>query len=133
MEFLNALEAEWQQTGDMDSGGAFSFAIQTLAPLLSPFAPHIAEELWQQFGGLGLCCDSDWPIHDPDLLREETLELPVQVNGKVRGRITVATDAAEDQVIAAALGDERVKQWLEGKQLVKQIYVPGRMVTLVVK
>ncbi len=133
MEFLNALEGEWQRTGGEDSGGAFSFAIQTLAPLLSPFAPHIAEELWQQFGGLGLCCDSDWPIHDPDLLVEETVELPVQVNGKVRGRITVATGAAEDEVMAAALSDERVRQWLEGKQLVKQIYVPGRMITLVVK
>lgn len=133
MEYLNELEARWQAADGRDECDAFHMALLTMAQLLSPFAPHIAEQLWLNLGGMGLCCDSDWPIHDPQMLVEKTVELPVQINGKVRGRITVATDAAEAEVLAAAQADERVAKWLEGKQLIKQIYVPGRMVTLVVK
>ncbi|MBN2080941.1 leucine--tRNA ligase [bacterium] len=133
MEYLNELESLWQQADGTDESQAFQSALLALSQLLSPFAPHIAEELWQRLGGMGLCCDSDWPLYDPQMLVEDTVELPVQINGKVRGRITVATEAAEEDVLAAALADERVAQWLEGKQVVKRIYVPGRMVTLVVK
>jgi leucyl-tRNA synthetase len=133
MEYLNELESLWQQAEGTDEGLSFNNAILTMAQLLSPFAPHIAEELWEKLGGMGLCCESDWPIHDPELLVESTVELPVQVNGKLRGRITVPADAAADLVFSAALADEKVAPWLEGKELVKRIYVPGRMVTLVVK
>jgi leucyl-tRNA synthetase len=133
MEYLNKLEDLWQQADQTDESQSFRNAILTLAQLIGPFAPHIAEELWQQLGGMGLCCESDWPIYDPQMLVEATVELPVQINGKVRGRITVPTEASEADVFAAAEGDAKVSQWLEGKQLVKKIYVPGRMVTLVVK
>ena len=126
MELLNTLEKQWADGGRHDHGGAFTNALEHMAQLLSPFAPHIAEELWAQFNCGGLCCDSDWPIHDPELLVEQTVELPVQVNGKLRGRISVDKDAAKDDVLAQAKGDEQVAKWLEGKQLVKEIYVPGR-------
>jgi len=133
MEFLNELEKSWQQVDSMDEGGSFRAALLTMAQLLSPFAPHIAEELWHTMGELGLCCESDWPIHDPQMLVEATIELPVQVNGKLRGRITVDRDADEQSVLAAAKAEPGVAKWLADKQLVKEIYVPGRTVTLVVK
>jgi leucyl-tRNA synthetase len=133
MEYLNELEAGWQEAQGSDDGRAFSTALLTMAQLLSPFAPHIGEELWLSLGGMGLCCDSDWPIHDPEMLRQDTMELPVQVNGKVRGRVTVASDASEEDVFAAVEASEQVAKWVSGKELVKRIYVTGRLVTLVVK
>ena len=125
MEYLNDLEALWQQADNTDESQSFRNAILTLAQLIGPFAPHISEELWKQMGGMGLCCESDWPIHDPEILVEATVELPVQINGKVRGRITVPTEASEADVFAAAEADERVAQWLAGKRLIKKIYVAG--------
>jgi leucyl-tRNA synthetase len=96
-------------------------------------APHIAEELWFQLGGLGLCSESEWPIHDPSVLVEETIELPVQVNGKLRGKIIVAREAGAEAVLEAAKADPQVAKWLAGKELMKEIVVPGRMITFVVK
>ena len=133
MEFLNTLEEHWQKHGTRDIAHSFTAALLTMAQLLSPFAPHIAEELWQRLGGMGLCCESDWPTHDPGALVEDTLELPVQVNGKLRGKIAVAPDAEQGAILAAAKADPAVAKWLEGQELVKELYVPGRMVTLVVR
>ena len=100
---------------------------------LAPSRPHIAEELWDALGGYGLCCDSEWPEHDPAALVEDTVEYPVQVNGKLRGKISVVREADAEACSAAAQADPAVAKWLEGKQLVKAIYIPDRMVTLVVK
>ena len=133
MELLNAVEKAWNQAEGRDLAGVFHYAVSTIAQLLSPFAPHIAEELWFQDGQEGLCAESDWPIHDASLLVEDTVELPVQVNGKLRGRISVDKDAAKDDVLALAKAEESVARWLTDKQLIKEIYVPGKMVTLVVK
>ena len=133
MEFLNALEDEWKQVHSVDEGGAFSNALLTMAQLLSPFAPHIAEELWHMFGESGLAAESHWPQFDPAMLRDETVEIAVQVNGKLRGRVNIASDALLDDVLRLAAAEENVSKWLEGKEIVKQIYVPGRMVTFVVK
>jgi len=133
MECLNELEAHWQRDQDGDNADAFRLALLTMAKLLCPFAPHIAEELWFQLGGLGLCSESEWPIHDPSMLIEETVELPVQVNGKLRGKIIVAREAEAGVVLEAAKADAQVAKWLAGKELVKEIVVPGRMVTFVVK
>jgi leucyl-tRNA synthetase len=133
MEYLNELESLWQQADGTDESQAFVNAVLTMSQLLSPFAPHIAEELWEKLGGMGLCCESDWPIYDPEMLVESTLEIPVQVNGKLRGRITVPADISETDVFSAAEADDKIAPWLAGKHLVKRIYIPGRMVTLVVK
>ncbi|MCC7479378.1 leucine--tRNA ligase [bacterium] len=133
MEYLNALEGAWKQAGGTDSAGAFAEALRVFMQLLSPFSPHIAEELWERLGGTGLVCRSQWPQHDPAMLLSDTLELAVQVNGKVRGRITVPADADPAQCIAAAKAESAVAVWLEGKEIVKEICIPGRMVTLVVK
>jgi len=99
--------------------------------LLSPFAPHIAEELWSRLGGEGLLAYSTWPEADPALLVEDTVELAVQVLGKVRARISVATDADDATILAAAR--EAAAEHLAGKKVVKEIVVKGRLVNFVAK
>ncbi|MBK8979350.1 MAG: leucine--tRNA ligase [Planctomycetes bacterium] len=101
------------------------------AQILSPFAPHIAEELWARLGGEGLLAYSAWPAVDPALLVDETVELAVQVSGKVRGQVRVAKDASNDVVLAAAR--EVAAKWLEGRTVVKEVVVPGRIVNFVAK
>ncbi len=107
--------------------------MERLVLLLAPFAPHLAEELWQVLGHDQTLAYQPWPAFDEALLREETVEVPVQVNGKLRGRIQVppAADAAEME--AAARAEEHVAVLLAGKTVVKLIVVPGRMVNFVVR
>lgn len=103
-----------------------------LVRMLSPLVPHIAEELWTRMGGEGSVVRVDFPEADPALLVDDTVELPVQVNGKVRGKVVIAADADEETAVAAALAESNVATHVEGKDLRKAIYVPGRMVNLVV-
>ena len=108
-------------------------AVEPIAQLVSPIAPHIAEELWKRFGHEGTITYVDFPTFDEKYLVDDEVEVPVQINGKVKTRINVAADADEDTVVSAALADSRIAELTEGKNIVKQIYVPGRMVNLVVK
>jgi leucyl-tRNA synthetase len=101
--------------------------------LLAPFAPYLAHELWEMSGEQGSLLRAPWPKYDAALAKEEEIEIPVQVNGKLRSRVTVSVDASEAVVIERALADEKVKAAIAGKQLVKKIYVPGKMVNLVAK
>ncbi|MCI0331724.1 MAG: leucine--tRNA ligase [Planctomycetes bacterium] len=101
--------------------------------LLSPFAPHIAEELWQALGHNATLAHEPWPEFDPALAKEDTIEIPVQINGKVRSKITVAADIDKAGLDAAARTDERIAELLSGKQIVNTIVVPGRLVNFVVK
>jgi leucyl-tRNA synthetase len=101
--------------------------------LLAPFAPYLAHELWEMLGEQGSLLRAPWPKYDAALAKEEEIEIPVQVNGKLRSRVTVSVDASEAVVIERALADEKVKAAIAGKQLVKKIYVPGKMVNLVAK
>ncbi|HVT27984.1 MAG TPA: leucine--tRNA ligase [Lacipirellulaceae bacterium] len=101
--------------------------------LLSPFAPHIAEELWQALGHSDTLAYEPWPEFDPSLAREDTIEIPVQINGKLRSKVTIPTGADSSQLESAARADERVKELLDGKQVVKVIVVPGRLANFVVK
>jgi leucyl-tRNA synthetase len=98
--------------------------------LVSPFAPHIAEELWEQTGGTGSVFDSAWPRFDPSLAAEDTIELVVQVNGKVRSKITVPRDIAEEAAVVAALADPTVAKFVSGTPK-KIIFVPGRLLNIV--
>jgi leucyl-tRNA synthetase len=107
-------------------------AMEKFILLLSPFAPHIAEELWEALGHTTSIFDARWPAFDPALTMEDTVVMAVQVNGKVRGRIEVPRDAAEADVIAAALSDEAVKAHVDGKPIRRRVVVPGRLVNLVV-
>jgi len=106
--------------------------IETLLVLLTPLAPHICEELWETLGHTTTICAARWPSFDPALLVEDTVVMAVQVNGKVRGRIEVARDTPETDVIAAALADEAVKAYIDGKPIRRQVVVPGRLVSLVI-
>ena len=100
--------------------------------MLSPFAPHLAEELWRRLGHDGTLAYVDFPRADPALLVAESVTYPVQVNGKVRGRVTVAADADADTLEAAALADEKVQAFLNGATPKKVIVVAGRLVNIVV-
>jgi leucyl-tRNA synthetase len=106
---------------------------EQLVLMLSPLAPHICEELWEKLGHERSLAYEPWPSYDPDLLVEDEVELPVQVMGKVRGRITVPRDADEATVLEAAKADPNVAAHLEGKTIHKTIVVPGKMVNLVAK
>jgi len=105
-------------------------AVEPLVLMLSPFAPHLAEELWSKLGHEGSLAYVDFPVADPAQLVAESITYPVQVNGKVRGRIEVAPDLAEDEVRAAALA--AVVEPLAGRDPKKVIVVPGRLVSVVV-
>jgi leucyl-tRNA synthetase len=101
--------------------------------LLAPYAPHLAEELWSRLGHSESVAYESWPVADPAYLIQDMITVVVQVNGKVRDQLEVATDAPEQDVKEAALGSAKVAQWTEGKQIVKTIYVPGKLVSVVVK
>ena len=106
---------------------------KVLVLLLAPFAPYLAHELWEMLGEKGSLLKAPWPRYDAALAKEEELEIPVQVNGKLRGRIVVPADAAEDFVVERALADEKVQSAIAGKRIVKKIFVPGKLVNIVVK
>ena len=101
--------------------------------LLSPFAPHIAEELWHALGHPTTLAHEPWPEFDPALAREDSIEVPVQINGKVRSKINVPAEADKSALETAARADERIDELLRGKQVVKTVVVPGRLVSFVVK
>jgi leucyl-tRNA synthetase len=101
--------------------------------LLAPFAPFSAEELWEEMGRTGPVFTQPWPGFDENLAKEEGLEIPVQVNGKLRGRIAVPHGTPKDEQERLALADEKVKAHLDGKQIVKVVVVPDKLVNIVVK
>ena len=108
-------------------------AVVPLVQMVSPLAPHVAEELWSRLGNPDTLTFEPFPEFDESLLVDDTVEIPVQINGKVKARVDVPTDADKDTIEAAALADTRVSQLVAGKNVVKTIVVPGRMVNLVVK
>lgn len=116
-----------------DKGSVNRAELKTYLQLLNPFAPHMTEEIWaeQNFGGM--VCESEWPSYDEAKCVDDVVEIAVQVNGKVRARISVASDISKDDAIAQAMAEERVKAYTDGKNVVKSIYIPGRLVNLVVK
>ena len=106
---------------------------ETFVLLLSPFAPHIAEELWSRLGHPNSLAREPWPTFDPARLLEQVIELPVQVNGKLRDRISVPADADEPTIFQAAQAAEKVRPYLQGKTILKRLYVPMKLVSIVVK
>jgi leucyl-tRNA synthetase len=106
---------------------------RNLVLLLAPFAPYLASELWEMLGEKGTLLRAPWPKYDPALAKEEEIEIPVQVNGKLRGKIVVPADADDATLRERALADEKVKTAIAGKQVAKVILVPGKLVSIVVK
>ena len=107
--------------------------MKTLVVLIAPFAPHIAEELWEQLGGQGSVCDAAWPTWNEEYLVENTVKLGVAFNGKTRFEMEFAADADNQTIQEAVLADEKAAKYLEGKQIIKVIIVPKRMVNVVIK
>jgi leucyl-tRNA synthetase len=107
--------------------------LRTLALLLAPFAPYLAAELWLELGEPGNLLRAPWPVSDPVLAKEDELEIPVQINGKLVTVIRVGTDASPKEIELAALSDSKVQSRIAGKTVVKVIVVPGKLVNLVVK
>ncbi|HZF72202.1 MAG TPA: class I tRNA ligase family protein, partial [Gemmatimonadaceae bacterium] len=122
MEYINVVR-KGERTPHRDE-------VLPLVTLVAPFAPHMAEELWEQIGGSGSVFDSAWPSFDPALAREDTIELVVQVNGKVRGRIRVAPDITESAAVVAALAEPAVSKFVGGTPR-KVVFVPGRLLSIV--
>jgi leucyl-tRNA synthetase len=110
-------------------------ALEAVVLMLAPFAPHAAEEVWEGLGHEGGLTGGTarWPAADAELARREMLEIPVQVSGKLRGRIMAAPDAGEEELRAAALADEKVRPHVEGREIAKVIVVPQRLVNIVVR
>jgi leucyl-tRNA synthetase len=114
-----------------EQGSAPREVARAMVLMLSPLTPHVAEELWERLGESGTLAFADFPAADPTLLVEETVEIPVQIDGKVRARVTVATGASEAEHEAAARADARVAELLAGGTVRKVVVVPGRMVNFV--
>jgi leucyl-tRNA synthetase len=124
MILLNELDKEKNITRDV---------YEKFLLILSPFAPHLCEELWHGLGNKDSIFKQDWPKYDSKLIIDDKIEVVVQVNGKVRDKIEMDTDISEKDAIKKAKDSEKVKKWLEGKIVVKEIYVGGKLVSLVVK
>lgn len=131
MELVNDLYKQVSAQPFAEYGDDWRWAIKTLAQLIAPFAPHLAEEVWQQFGGEGSVALSDWPAYDEALLVQDTVTIVVQVNGKVRTKLSLSPDASQADVTAAALADDRVAQYIAGEPK-KVIYIPGKLLSIVV-
>jgi len=134
MELVNTL-------GQCDLGGApeereekravARFAVETLLVLLAPFAPHLAEELWQRLGHSRSISEASWPAYSAEVIQREEILVVVQVNGKLRSRLLLPADAEEEALRAAALQDSRVQTWLEGRQVIRVVVVPKKLVNIV--
>lgn len=131
MEFTNELYKIKAEKG-FEAGQSWKFALQSLLQLLAPFAPHITEELWQELGNTDSVHISGWPEWDEKYLVQNSVTIVVQVNGKVRGQVVVPADASEEATVEAAKADAKVASYLEGQTIRKTIYVPGKLVSLVV-
>jgi leucyl-tRNA synthetase len=134
MELVNVLyDAESANAQNAIPASLLAEVQRDLVLLLAPFAPYLAHELWEMLGEKGSLLKAPWPKYDAALAKEEELQIPVQINGKLRSLIVVPADAAEEFVVERALADEKVRAAIAGKQVVKKIYVPGKLLNLVVR
>jgi leucyl-tRNA synthetase len=136
MELLNALLDYNVDPSTASASDAFAAreALEYLVIMLAPFSPHVAEEMWEGLGySGGLLKSAKWPVADAELAKKDELEIPVQVNGKLRSKVIVAPDIAEAELRALVLADSKVQGFIDGHEVVKVIVVPQRLVNVVVK
>jgi len=133
MKFNTAIAALMTMINEFAANGATKGDMKALALLLSPFAPHICEEMWQMLGGEGLVCRHAWPDYDESKTVESEKEIAVQVNGKLKTTVVIPADSADEAIVAAACADEKIKRIMEGMQLVKTIVVKNKIVNLIIK
>lgn len=134
MKFNTAIAAMMTLLNEIYNVGSITKKeIRDLLIILNPFAPHVTEELYQIIGCEGVLDEQEWVTYDEALCKDDTIEIVCQINGKVKSKLTIPTDAAKDDVIALAKADEAIVKATEGKSIVKEIYVPNKLVNLVVK
>jgi leucyl-tRNA synthetase len=137
MELFNALQAYEQAapegSADPERTALLREATETLLLLLGPFCPHVTEELWSRLGHAESLFRQRWPEADPAALQKTEVTVVVQVDGKVRGRLLVDVDAAEDRIRQLALDDDRVKPWVGQRRVEKVVVVPNRLVNIVTR
>jgi leucyl-tRNA synthetase len=129
MELINTLHEEEESL----SRGALDQILPPLVLMLGPFAPYLAEELWEQLGRTGPVFRQPWPMYNEELAKEDAAEVVLQVNGKVRGRIAVRFGAPQEELERLALADPKTQPFLAGKQVVKVVVVPDKLVNIVVR
>ena len=134
MKFNTAIAAMMALLNEIHAAGSIDKeSLKTLAKLLCPFAPHICEEVWAELGGEGFCSAAEWPVYDEAKTKVSSVEIAVQICGKLRGKITIPAEATEEEAFAAAMADETLAPQLAGKQIIKKIYVKGRLFNIVAK
>lgn len=134
MKFNTAIAAMMTLLNEIYNVGSITKKeFRDLLIILNPFAPHVTEELYQMIGCEGVLNEQEWVTYDEALCKDDTIEIVCQINGKVKSKLTIPTDAAKDDVIALAKADEAIVKATEGKNIVKEIYVPNKLVNLVVK
>ena len=136
MELFNELSDFDAEPGTASHRDVFAVreALESLVLMLSPFCPHVGEEMYEGLGHAGgLLNSACWPQADPELARREELEIPIQVNGKLRSRVLASPEVTEDELRTAALNDEKIRAFIEGHDVVKVIVVPQRLVNVVVR
>jgi leucyl-tRNA synthetase len=133
MEMVNFLYLVEEPAWDApETAPALREAVEMLLLMLSPFAPHLSEELWEKIGNQGMVCKLPWPEADEEIARAEEILIVVQINGKLRSRITADADATEEEIRSMALADARVREYTDGKTLKKLVVVPKKLVSIVV-
>jgi leucyl-tRNA synthetase len=133
MEYQRAIAEALDAADRPETPGTLRVAARTLVQLLHPMAPHLTEEWWHRFGETGFVVESPWPVADPELATTLDITLVVQVNGKVRGKLSVARGASESEAMERAREDERIRSWFEGKEITRTVFVPDRLLNLVVR
>ena len=137
LKMNTAIAAMMTAVNELTANGVTRGDLKILLQLLNPFAPHITEELWESLGFAAatgkMCCQSDWPVYDESKTVAKTVEMAIQVNGKMKGTVTMPADSEEADVVAAALAVDKVKKATEGMKIVKTILVKNRLVNLIVK
>lgn len=133
LQYNTAISALMEYINEMPKTPIDPIFADTLLVLLAPLAPHLCEELWQQRGHKGSVHDEHWPEYDEMKLQEDSVEIPVQVNGKIRGRILLPADSSEEQIQERAMQNEKIAEILEGKKIIKWIIVPQKLVNILVE
>ena len=133
MKFNTAIAALMSLTNQFYDKGVNKAEFQTMLQLLSPFAPHMADELWERFGFEGMACTSSWPVYDESKTVASEVTIAVQVGGKLKTTVTIPTDSEQDAVLAVVTADSKIQKLMEGKNLVKVIHVPNKLMNLILK
>jgi len=134
MELVNTLyQTERPEKNDRKALSVIRETVESIITLLSPIVPHITEELWEMIGRSGGLSETGWPVFDEAVVAEEKITIVIQVNGKVRSRILIDADETDEKIKELALNNEKIKQFTGNKDIVKEIYVPKKLVNIVVK